>query len=250
MIPQTKLDEILLESEKWSTFTKATKKQLQSLVGKLKHIGTCIPFFARILSELRLAPTSGYHEFSKNLLKDISWFCNSARRYNGARLLPTKEKTTWLIECDSTLQGGGAYSQEKYYHQKYNKDLTDKSLHITHLEALNLLHALKYLLLNDPQNYKITVNTDNKTYQQVLSSGKGRDKFLTSCARQIWLIAALNSTTVTIQHKPGHLLVLADALSRYNDSPTHKSKADSLCKDLSLIHTTIVHSTDLLLPSL
>ena len=66
----------------------------------------------------------------------------------------------------------------------------------------------------DPRRFNIQVNTDNMTSQQVLETGSGRDPILCACAREIWLFAACNSTTVIICHKPGKELVFADALSR------------------------------------
>ena len=62
---------------------------------------------------------------------------------------------------------------------------------ITHLEAFNLVLALKHLLPPDLHNYVILVNTDNQVSQQVLSSGSSKDLFLCTCARQLWLIAAV-----------------------------------------------------------
>ena len=81
---------------------------------------------------------------------------------------------------------------------------------IAQLEAINLVTALKNLLPLKPLEYKIVINTDNMTSQQVLSSGAGKDDVICECARQIWLVAA----DVVITHKPGKEIVFADALSR------------------------------------
>ena len=53
-------------------------------------------------------------------------------------MLPTKPKKKWLIKCDSSLTGGGAYSPEKFYAEEYDSEYLKHLKIITHLEALYL----------------------------------------------------------------------------------------------------------------
>ena len=110
---------------------------------------------------------------------------------------------------------------------------------IAHLEALNLVVALRTLSPHNPQGYIITINTDNHASQQVLSTGAGRDHILTACAREIWLFAATNSCEVEILHKPGKDLILADALSRRSFNSKAKIIATDICKTLALTEITV-----------
>lgn len=50
-------------------------------------------------------------------------------------------------------------------------------------------------------------------------TGRTRDSVLASCARELWLEAAKHGDRITIEHKPGHSIPLADALSRMADNP-------------------------------
>lgn len=45
-------------------------------------------------------------------------------------------------------------------------------------------------------------------------TGRTRDPILASCARELWLEAAKNGDRIAIEHKPGTMIPLADALSR------------------------------------
>lgn len=83
------------------------------------------------------------------------------------------------------------------------KNLQEPSLIIIHVEALNLLHVLTYLLLKDDNNFTIVVNTDNKTSQQLLSTGKGTTSLVNS-----------SSSFKRVKSKPGSSLLLPDAFSR------------------------------------
>ena len=111
-------------------------------------------------------------------MKDLEWFVRFAQEFNGVQLLPKAPRANWLIECDSTLLAGGTYSLTHFYEVQYPDSIISQHMSIMQLEALNLVHAVKFLLPPNPLQFTIVVNTDNSASQQVLESGKGRDGIL------------------------------------------------------------------------
>ena len=75
--------------------------------------------------------------------------------------------------------------------------------------------------------------------QLVLSTGAGKDSVLCACAREIWKFAAMNNCDVSIEHKPGKQLKLADALSRQFHDTAAYNIASSMCTQLHLTRTRI-----------
>ena len=217
-IPSEKLSVIITECKTWMTPKLVSRKQVQTLVGKLQFITRCVLpariFMNRILEFLRKTPHKGKILTNENIIADISWFTLFADSFNGLVLIRKEPTNIWYINCDSCLTGGGAYSQCHYFMEKYPSALVNKKFHIAQLEALNLVAALLSLAPKIPCNFKIVINTDNEASQKVLQSGAGRDQILCACARQIWKFAAINSCIIEIRHKPGKDLPLADALSR------------------------------------
>ena len=126
------------------------------------------------------------------LALDVSWFPEFTEATNGLVLPPPQDKKTWVIECDPSLQAGGAHSPAA----RYSKAVLDQGYNIAQLEAINLVTALRNLAPPKAHEYSIIINTDNMTSQQAFSSGAGRDPVICACARQIWLIAAELSTEV------------------------------------------------------
>ena len=248
-IPEVKLQETLEVCKVWLKKTHASRSQLRSLFGKLKHIANCIPaaacFLNRVLDTLRETPFTGQHALDTELKKDLHWFIKSACSLNGIFLIPPPATQDWVIECDSSLVGAGAFSKTSYFAEEYTASFLKAKPHITSLEAINLVTAVKHLLPDSPNKCVIVINTDNKTSQQVLSTGKGRDKLLTACTRQLWLIAAEASTTLRIIHKPGAELVLADALSRVH-MLKYKQLAERECKRRNLKRIRVMHTWDIL----
>ena len=62
---------------------------------------------------------------------------------------------------------------------------------------------------------------DNQPAICVLASGQGRDTFMLSCAREIWLYSAKRDFTLIPTHSPGAQMSTADALSRAHLRPDY-----------------------------
>ena len=99
---QEKVVEVLSECAAWKSRAKASHRQLQSLAGKLNHLSKYIR-------------PIGSHVFNSDLLLDLEWFPKFASTFNGIQLLPAAPRKMWVIECNSTLEGSGAFSEVAYY---------------------------------------------------------------------------------------------------------------------------------------
>ena len=248
-LPEQKIQEALELCSVWLKKEEATRKELRSLFGKLKHIATCIVpanrFLSRILDALKGTPFKGSHPLPSEIKKDISWFIESAKALNGVFLIPPKVLKEWRIECDSSLLGGGAFSPTHFYSEVYKEDYIKKVGGIVQLEAVNAVHALSCLLPVNPNGYKIKLVTDNQATQLVLSKGKGKDRTLNACSRQLWLIAAKANTEIEVVHLAGTKMKLADALSRPQDKVL-EGKAVEWCLKEGLKRVNIIHKASIL----
>ena len=244
-IPEEKIIEIIDECKLWQVGSKVTRKYIQHVAGKLNFISKCVlatkTFMNRILEFLRNSPFKGTITVDINVMQDIKWFIHFASQFNGLILLPTKPKTTFIIECDACLSGGGAFSNGKYFSEVFTKEFVTLKLHIAQIESINLIAALVNLCPADPFQYDITIHTDNMSSQQVLDSGSGKDKILTACARFIWKFSALNNCIINIVHKPGIELVIADALSRAAINNSSRKTATEYCVNNNLTRVLVDH---------
>ena len=62
------------------------------------------------------------------------------------------------------------------------------------------------------------------------------------CSRELWLLAAVQGFDLTVVHKPGADLTLADALSRAHCSAQAQATAQQMCRTLGLMRVRIRHS--------
>ena len=242
-IPEEKLREVLDLMDQWNAKTHASRRDLQSLTGKLNHIALCVlparRFMARVLSSLRAAPQTGRVRIDEEARRDIAWFVKYAEASNGRLLLrPVLNKI--YIECDACLEGGGGFSHTKYYSVRFPLQwIVDH--HISRLEALNIIIAVKSLIADDLHSTEIVIKTDNIAAAYSLTSGKAKDPVIASCARELWLIAATRQLTLTVEHVPGESLVLADALSRRHKSPDFNSYIQQTVTRMNLMSVEPVH---------
>ena len=85
---------------------------------------------------------------------------------------------------------------------------------IAHLEILSIVVALK-VWGQAWANKSIEIRCDNLAVVEVLSSGKARDSIMATCARNIWLLAAIYNINVMVTHIRGCDNSVADLLSRW-----------------------------------
>ena len=219
-VPAAKLAEVLAECSQWLEVSTATKKQVQSLAGKLVHVAKCIPharrFISRILEALRSAQDGATLKVTPSFKADVKWFTLYAQRSNGVHLLDP-DRALFHIFCDSSDTGGGGHSATQYYSLPYTQAHLKKYPHTHQREAVNLLVAYRSLKPSCTTGLKVVVHTDNLSSKYALQTGRTKDPVLAACARQVWLEAAIGDHDIEIRHKPGKDIPLADALSRMSE---------------------------------
>ena len=232
-IPAQKLQEVRDLSTAWMFKRAASRRDLQVLAGKLLHISHCVTparrFMSRVLALLRAAPPTGTVKIDSETRRDIQWFIDYADACNGRLLLSPSLPVFW-IECDACLEGAGGFSAHHYYSFRFPPgDIENR--HISQLEAINIVAAIKTLTPPSLHAHVVRVTTDNSASVHALNTGRTRDHLLAACARELWLIAALQQLQIELVHAPGETLILADALSRRHKHPSFEATVSKITCD-------------------
>lgn len=128
---------------------------------------------------------------------------------------------------DACLTGCGAAWNNQFYRSKFPVNILQEKHHISRLELLNIMVALKVWCTNFAGK-KLRLYCDNSAAVYLLQTGKSRDSFMLACAREIWYLAALHDFIVQAEHRPGAEMELADSLSRSHLTKHFQAKCDSL----------------------
>ena len=236
-MPKHKIDDTIALLRQWSHASRATLSQLRKLLGKLFHLGQASRpvrlFLNRMLETLRRAPPVGSIALDDSFQRDVAWFLAFLPSYNGIHLLDASPPS-FIVEIDSCLTGCGGLSGGQFYHAQFPQFVLDQEIAISQLEFLNAVICVK-LWHHGWAHSRVRIHCDNAAAVSVLNTGRGRDPFLLKCAREIWLLAALNDFEVEMVHTPGTLMSSADALSRCHLHPDFAKRTRDLTANMQRI---------------
>ncbi len=151
-VTHNRLIEIKDMVKSWHQRTKATKKQLQSLVGKLLFVAKCVLlgriFVSRLLDVLRhLEGHNPSFEVEPEMIKDLNWWDTFIDHYNGISMIPQAvwAKPDSVIATNACLGGvGGINLQRKeLFHFTFPQTVCEQNHHIDTLELACLTVAVK-----------------------------------------------------------------------------------------------------------
>ena len=237
-IPDDKLRQIVDVVNDWEAKNYCSKRQLQSLLGHLLYVHKCVKpsriFLHRMLELLRKNYDKNSITLTHEFKRDLRWFQRFLATYNGVSFFHHRV-ADGILQLDACMTGLGGTWGRFVYHLPLENHL--KNLGIVHLEMINILVALRIFAPSWHQK-AILVRCDNNAVVQVLTSGKTRDPFLATCARNIWMTAALADIELQYKHIRGCENTAADLLSRW------RFTGDQYAKLCTLVHEPIWMQTN------
>ena len=243
--------EVTAELDRWLGKHGATKREVQSLIGKLQFVARCVRsgrvFISRMLMHLRrlysVSPRVSL-KLPQSFLLDVCWWRRFMNTYNGVSFIPQRD---WslpdeVISTDACLTGCGGVSSvtNEYFHTKFPDCILDSKLDINSLELLTILVALR-VWGQALRGKRIQLLCDNNTSVIVLNSGRTRDSFLSGCLREIIFIAASCELEIHAVHISGVSNRRADLLSRCHLNGDHLKSFLSLM-EVAMFDTFVPHS--------
>lgn len=236
VMPEEKIS-AFLSLALWAKDQKMLKRKVvQRLVGKIVHLSGCVPaartFANGVLHDLRQAGNASEIPITDHTRTDIQWFSTYLRRYNGI-LMMKAGPPKFVIVADACPAGGGASDYVSYIAYPFPAAISD-AYHISILEALNCLVALRIFITSEKHHSVVEVRCDNSATVQVITQGRTQDKYLAGIARAIWFVAARTDIKLVFTHVPGEHMQLADSLSLMTSSPYHRKVAEKFISDLQL----------------
>ena len=141
-VPKQKMREVMACLDMWLGKTRATRNEMQSLLGLLNFVASVAPparlFTNRMLDDLREAPPYGATSLPLQFKQDVRFFVEllpifNGRKIMGKRVIPYQHQ----VELDVCLTGCGAVAGDQYYATPFPEQVLEKEHTIAHLELLN-----------------------------------------------------------------------------------------------------------------
>ena len=192
-----------------------SKKNFQSLLGKLIYLHKCVVpariFINRMLELFRNNSHKKKIHLSTSFFQDLAWFQKFLPHFNGTTIfrkphIPESE----ALHLDACLSGMGAIWRNRVYSTPVPA-IPGFDLKIVHLEMMNIIVALR---LWGPlwQHSQVKIFCDNEAVVQVVASSRTKDPFLGACIRNLWLITAIFDISFQVEHIRGRHNIKADLL--------------------------------------
>ena len=198
-VPEFRLIELKADISHWLHLERATKHQLQVLVGKLSYVCNCVrpgrAFMSRLLNDLRSCDSRRSSiPVSCDLKLDLNWWLHFLDNYNGVSVIGTEflESSEQLFSTDASLTGCGAICEGEYFHELFPLSITQQQLSITALELLTVVMAIK-LWQFKLAGRCIMIHCDNQACVEMINSMRSKNNFLQMC-----LTVALNLHPVPV----------------------------------------------------
>ena len=214
-ITREKIAEIIELCKIWKGKTQCSKKELQSLLGKLLYITKCVKssrfFLNRMLDLLRQAGKHDIISITDEFRRDLNWFENFTPKFNGTAFF-SHISVNHNIELDACLQGLGARWESSVY--AVPLPLGYEKMTIVHLEMLNIMVTIR-TWGQFWTGQRICIHCDNQAVVCVLTTGKTKDATLAAIARNILMEIAQFDINLKTVHIRGKSNQIADSLSRW-----------------------------------
>lgn len=233
-LPKEKLDIFLQQVEDFNQRKSVSKKQLQSLAGKLSWASQVIqggrPHLRRILDCINLLQAPSHRtRITKDMRLDFSWWLSFSVHFNGT--LPMIDNRPYAPLCiDACPQGGGGHFAGQAFNVQWSDWPGAATLHINYLEVLALEPAA-HLWAPEWANKIIKVHTDNQAACAIINRGTARNPFVMDSLRRVFWLSAIYNFKISAVYYPGDHNVIADAFSRIHEPAAWKI-INSFCSGL------------------
>ncbi|KAL9981545.1 hypothetical protein ACROYT_G010257 [Oculina patagonica] len=217
-LPQDKLEDLHKLVSAFLSRSRATKKQLQSLAGKLNWACRGVyggrTFLRRILDMMNSLPSNATkYRLSSDFHADIRWWHSFLRQFNG-RCPFLKEQPITDVHTDACPLAAGAYFRGDWFYHNFAVDSPEHApLHINYKEVLaQTLAASRWAPYW--RNQHVIIHSDNVAAVHIINKGSTSNPLVMCALRNLFWLSANYNFRFTAVHIPGKSNVLADAVSR------------------------------------
>lgn len=220
-LPPNKLADLMRLIDKFFTMRRASKKQLQSLAGKLNWSAQVVrggrSYLRRIL-DLMNNLRAQHHKIklTDEFFKDLHWWKSCLNLFNGRAIVPAHIVTN-VVAIDACTQASGCFWDGRWQYVNWEKDCPDaRNLHINEQEVLSALIAVRQWA---PWWSKSMVlfGTDNITTRAAIHKKTSKNPLIMAAVREILAWSILWDFDFDAYHIPGIYNAIPDSISRLHE---------------------------------
>ena len=141
-ISSDKLKEIQQELDTWLYKTRARRREVESLIGKLQFMAKCVRagriFLSRLIQFIRQMNRKDLYAIPMEARKDIAWWSRFAKYHNGISILWLLKEPGMdtVIQTDACPKGYGGICGNQYFRGRFPEAVQCKNIAILEIWAV------------------------------------------------------------------------------------------------------------------
>ena len=217
-VPNEKIQETKLLLQYFMNARKVTKRQIQSLAGKLVLLTQCVYggrfHLRRLFDRANQLRHPGHRSLvTMDMKQDIVWWLNFLDVFNGTMPMLDSRPGTSISIDSCQIAAGGFFNGECVYTPW--SDQTSK-LPINYLEVLALEPAIGQWA-HQLANKKVYVHCDNVAAVSIINRGSCKNRTVMNSLRRVFWLSAIYNFRLKAVYYRGISNVLADSVSRLHE---------------------------------
>lgn len=220
-LPMDKLVQLRETLAKFSRLKRASKRQMQSLAGKLNWAAAVVRggrvFLRSILNDINaLKAGRDRMRLSAHVKADINWWLACMDIFNGKALLLDR-RVCYGVSTDACDVGAGATFGNDWVYCQWQTDAPQfQHMHINYKELLAIVLAC-YRWAPVWRNKRLVILSDNQAAVAMLNRGTCRDKHVMYWLRGVFHLSVAFNFHIWACYIPGYCNVTADCISRLHE---------------------------------
>ena len=233
-IPQNKLSEIKDKVKSFLCRQRATKRQLQSLAGKLNWAAKVVyggrTFLRRILDMMnQLEESTSKRRLTLEFHRDLLWWHQFLDTFNGCCPF-LEERPIVELQTDACPVAAGAFYNGDWIYSCFAIDCPSVAdLHINFKETFAIVYAaIRWGRLWT--NHHVIVHSDNLAAVAIINKGTTRNAKVMSHLRLLFWLSAQHNFRITARYIKGVDNDIADQISRLHEPYMFLKHISFLCQ--------------------
>ena len=211
-LPEVKLVALQAVSEGFLHRHRATKRQLQSLAGRLNWACRVVyggrTFLCRILDAMNsMQSPSAKYKLTGDFYADLTWWIKFLSVFNGRHLF-LDSKPVLDVQTDACYDAAGAYfaGDWSYFHFGSESPVLS-ALHINHKETLAVVLAAERWA---PQwvNRHVIIHSDSQAAVAIINKGSTCNSLIMGYLRRLFWLSAIFNFRITARYIKGCTMLL------------------------------------------
>ena len=154
----------------------ASRRQLESLIGKLQFMSNCIKpgrlFISRLLNDMKGMNRCKYYTLSECVRSDIWWWYLFLPNFGGTSVMWLTDSVELDSEMavDACLIGAGGVSKKEYFRVAFPVHPRESHIKITHLELWAVIVGIR-VWGNRLTGKIFHIKSDNEAVATIINTG-------------------------------------------------------------------------------